>query len=598
MSQETDIEWCDGTVNPIMGCPGCELYPSPEKVLFELDGAIQDVAPNWSKGTSRGIYRPLIREAYASIEAPQTGHRDVVSTTNLWHFRLPFISAVRERAGEDAAEAAQKTIEQQVTCYAATQHLNKGRSLLNPLKSANSGFAPTFEQVTRYSGRVSAAARWPDLLGTHDAERLWINGLPRLIFVSDMGDALSSRGNFQFLRTEVIDPVNSEEGKRHLWLWLTKRPELMVEFSELVGGLPENICAMTTVTGMDRLGRIDDLRKVRASIRGLSVEPLWERIPPSELNLDGIDWLILGGESGSTKEYARPFALEWVEELQEHCRSNGVAFFLKQLGRRPTQGGVDLSLADKHGGEWDEWPETVPRIREFPKYFHEYRKHDVGGSGPRRKHTPRTKVKKEMIEKLPPEDRADFARLDKIVSKFARETIHAAEALYEIRSRRLYRAKHKTFSEYCEAVHNMSRHYANRLIQAGKIRAEMVPIVTNLGLPEPSNEAQLRELARLKTTEEQVAVYSEAAVKGTNPDGTITVTAKLLSEVIDLKQQAAEGAQKPEPKSSPQQRLTQARSLIDELKVQHKLDKKILQVLAQIGELLESPQQKTTQPQE
>lgn len=94
--------------------------------------------------------------------------------------------------------------------------------------------------------------------------------------------------------------------------------------------------------------------------------------------------------------------------------------------------------------------------------------------------------------------------------------IPAAEPLYQIRSRRLYRARYENFEAYCQEVHGMSRGYANRLIRAGKIRAEMVPIVTKMGLPEPSNEAQLRELGRLKTTEEQVEIYQDAVSLATD----------------------------------------------------------------------------------
>lgn len=86
---------------------------------------------------------------------------------------------------------------------------------------------------------------------------------------------------------------------------------------------------MTTVTGPDALHRVDELRQIKASCRGLSIEPLWERLPPESLDLNGIDWLVLGGESGGI----RTFDLAWVEELHAHCQKNGTAFFLKQLGR-------------------------------------------------------------------------------------------------------------------------------------------------------------------------------------------------------------------------------------------------------------------------
>lgn len=92
-------------------------------------------------------------------------------------------------------------------------------------------------------------ARLPDLLGQSNSKTPWKDRLSRLVFVSDMGDALSSKVDFEFLKDDLISAVTSKEGKRHLWLWLTKRPERMALFAEEIGGLPENMCAMTTLTG-------------------------------------------------------------------------------------------------------------------------------------------------------------------------------------------------------------------------------------------------------------------------------------------------------------------------------------------------------------
>ena len=128
---------------------------------------------------------------------------------------------------------------------------------------------------------------------------------------------------------------------------------------------------MTTITGPDKLYRVDELRSVPASVRGLSLEPLWEAIPPNQLDLTGIHWLIIGGESGNP-DFVRSFHLEWVEQMREKCEKSGVAFFVKQLGRKPLKAGKPVVLKDSHGGEWDEWDPAL-KIREFPKYFHDYR---------------------------------------------------------------------------------------------------------------------------------------------------------------------------------------------------------------------------------
>ena len=163
-----------------------------------------------------------------------------------------------------------------------------------------------------------------------------------------------------------------------MWLWLTKRPDRMAKFGERIGGFPTNVCAMTTVTSPDKLPRVDQLRDVPAAIRGLSLEPLWDRIPPKALKLKGISWLIVGGESGR-REFVRPFDLSWARELRDLCRERKAAFFLKQLGRRPVLEGEELKLRDSHGGDWSEWPEDL-RVREMPAAFKLYRGGSMSGA--------------------------------------------------------------------------------------------------------------------------------------------------------------------------------------------------------------------------
>lgn len=363
---KTLIQWCHSTINPIMGCGGCELFPSPGKVLGKVDQALAAVV-GWTEGMARTVFKKLISEAYQQIEDPQHGHTPALTTTNIWHLRKEFVDYVTERHGRKAGRTAELAIAKAIKCYAGRLHLNKAFSIENPDRGVNSGYAPTFEAVTQFPGRVWEMARKSDLRGIPDPEKPWLDGCPRLIFVSDMGDAFSRDSDFPFLEEEVIEPIRSTKGQRHFWLWLTKRPERMARFGERIGGFPENVCAMTTLTGRDTLYRINELQRVQASVRGLSVEPLWERIPLNQLDLTGIDWLIVGGESGS-HDAARPFDLAWARELRDRCRSSGVAFFCKQLGRRPLDSGIELRLKDKHGGDWSEWPEDL-RVREMPKAF-------------------------------------------------------------------------------------------------------------------------------------------------------------------------------------------------------------------------------------
>ncbi|MEM6914925.1 MAG: DUF5131 family protein, partial [Verrucomicrobiota bacterium] len=238
-----------------------------------------------------------------------------------------------------------------------------------PDYAGNSGYATFFETPKTFPGRMKEEARQRDLLGTIRPSKPWLNGLPRTLFVSDMGDALSKDIHFSFLHSEIVETVNSPHGQKHLWFWLTKRPKRMAEFADWLRvdqstEWPDNLVAMTSVTGRATLSRVENLRRVPARFRGLSVEPLREDV---HLSLDGIDWVIAGGESGSG---AHPFDLAWARSLRDQCRDAGAAFFLKQLGSQAVDHGFVFPLKDSHGGNWAEWPSDL-RVRDLPDGFYQ-----------------------------------------------------------------------------------------------------------------------------------------------------------------------------------------------------------------------------------
>ena len=253
----------------------------------------------------------------------------------------------------------------QFRCYAGILHLRHGADPTKPNKKTNPGYAQTFEDPRLFLGRMAEAAAWSDLRGLARAAKPWMDGLPRLIFVSDMADALSSTVSFEYLRDEIIANVASPAGQRHIWLWLTKRPSRMAEFSRWLidRGIswPDNLVAMTSVTSAATVSRVAQLREVKCLYRGLSVEPLWT---PVTLPLEGISWCIVGGESGP---YAKPFQLEWAYCVIAQCRATGVSPFVKQLGGRPYLNNRPYELIDSHGGDWDEWPMDLC-VREFPDF--------------------------------------------------------------------------------------------------------------------------------------------------------------------------------------------------------------------------------------
>jgi protein gp37 len=125
-----------------------------------------------------------------------------------------------------------------------------------------------------------------------------------------------------------------------------------------------------TVEDRPRKTRIEALRDLPAKVRFLSMEPLLEDVGP--LNLRGIDWVIIGGESGGG---ARTFDIEAARRIIEQCRVQDVAFFVKQMGCAPDGWWTNelgprfnrhaLTLDRRHGGDMDEWPHDL-RVRLFP----------------------------------------------------------------------------------------------------------------------------------------------------------------------------------------------------------------------------------------
>lgn len=183
---------------------------------------------------------------------------------------------------------------------------------------------------------------------------------PRRIFVCSMADLFHPAVPSEFI-LRVFEVMAAHP--RHTFQVLTKRPSRLLAFSYAVrafwprGRWPlPNVWLGTSVESRQWVGRLDVLRHVPAALRFASFEPLLEPLRP---NLEGIDWAILGGESGPG---ARPLDLEAVRALLEVCRSSGVPPFVKQLGRVWAQRNYPRNL---HGAEPSTWPEDL-RIQEFP----------------------------------------------------------------------------------------------------------------------------------------------------------------------------------------------------------------------------------------
>jgi protein gp37 len=146
---------------------------------------------------------------------------------------------------------------------------------------------------------------------------------PQMIFTCSMSDLLHKDVPTSFIQ-EVVDVM--QQADWHKFQILTKRAERLVELKDIVVW-PQNAWVGVTIENNDYLFRADYLRQIVAPVKFLSIEPLIG--PVSSLNLQGIDWVIVGGESGPG---ARPIEEEWVCQIKDLCLEADVPFFFKQWG--------------------------------------------------------------------------------------------------------------------------------------------------------------------------------------------------------------------------------------------------------------------------
>ena len=175
---------------------------------------------------------------------------------------------------------------------------------------------------------------------------------PRTVFVNSMSDLFHADVPESFI-AEIFRTM--ADAHWHTFQILTKRADRLAELGPRLPW-PLNVWMGVSVESPRYVDRIHRLRSVPAAVRFLSVEPLLARIP--SLPLDGIDWVIVGGESGPG---SRPMAGDWVREIRDRCVSQRVPFFFKQWG------GVWKTRTGRllDGRTWDELPEPI--LRQHPR---------------------------------------------------------------------------------------------------------------------------------------------------------------------------------------------------------------------------------------
>lgn len=205
----------------------------------------------------------------------------------------------------------------------------------------------------RWSGEVRTV---PEAL---DEPKSWKK--PQLVFVNSMSDLFHHDVPLSFIHSVFRVMADCP---RHRFQLLTKRHNRLVQLSDSIDW-PGNVWMGVSIESDAYVGRADCLRRTKAAIKFLSLEPLLGPLP--SLRLDGIDWVIIGGESGPG---ARPVDRDWVVDLRDRCQAQGIPFFFKQWGKLRFNPDPHDPSAKENGGSakggrmldgeyWNQMPEST-----------------------------------------------------------------------------------------------------------------------------------------------------------------------------------------------------------------------------------------------
>jgi protein gp37 len=171
---------------------------------------------------------------------------------------------------------------------------------------------------------------------------------PRRIFVNSMSDLFHKDVPFRFI--EKVFMV-MHECPRHTFQILTKRANILLACSHMMAGAwPENVWVGVSVESQKHMDRIESLKQTKAKVKFVSFEPL---LGPIDVNLKGLDWVIVGGETGPK---ARPMEASWAMDILNQCEDRGIPFFFKQgsiLDKgKPSHGKL-------RGRIWEQFPPLI-----------------------------------------------------------------------------------------------------------------------------------------------------------------------------------------------------------------------------------------------
>jgi protein gp37 len=215
------------------------------------------------------------------------------------------------------------------TCYAG---------ILTERYGGKKGWPRAFEIPTLFPDRLGPALAWSDLTGKDRQTKPWLNGLPRIVFLNDMGDTFT-----EALPKDWIAPYLPQlASSPHQWLILTKRPRR----AEWMAAIPRNVWMGISATDQATYdARASRLTLLPAKTRFVSLEPL---LGPIDIGIwaDLIDWVIIGGESGPNY---RPMKPEWAAVIRNACAKADIPFFFKQSAGPRTEMNPTLNGLEYRG---------------------------------------------------------------------------------------------------------------------------------------------------------------------------------------------------------------------------------------------------------
>lgn len=260
-----------------------------------------------------------------------------------------------------------------LNCYAARFAARNMPGHRSP--TTGEPFAILRDSGPRWTGKVELIEKALDIPSRRRKPTTW--------FVDSMSDLFHEGFTMSDIFRVHIAMLGAD---RHTYQILTKRPENMRAFylwwdrTRPGHAVPRNLWLGTSIGVRKNLYRADILRGIPATVRFLSLEPLLEDL--GTLDLRGIDWVIVGGESGPG---ARPCDVGWIRSIVAQCAAAGVACFVKQFGANVQdlrlgpkclavcgwpfgsyRKGTRVILRDRKGGDMSEWPEDL-RVRQMPQ---------------------------------------------------------------------------------------------------------------------------------------------------------------------------------------------------------------------------------------